>query len=145
MEALDKFLNAHGHMHKVSATGYRGPCRACSTSDKSKALSVSEGHTGALLVKCFAGGCDVEAIAGSVGLCLQDMFPPRLTGHHVPAPRRRGVLTANEALDLLAFEAELTTVAASNLANGSTLSDQDRARLLQACARITSIYAEVHA
>ncbi|MBY0235034.1 MAG: hypothetical protein K2W93_08635 [Burkholderiaceae bacterium] len=109
------------------------------------ALSISEGDTGALLVKCFAGGCDPEAIAGSVGLSLQDLFPPRLTGHHVPAPRRRGLLTANEALDLLKFEAELTTVAASNLGNGATLSDQDRTRLIQACARITSLYAEVRA
>lgn len=143
MDALDRFLNAHGHMRKVNATGYRGPCRACNTSDKSVALSISEGQTGALLVKCFAGGCDVEAIAASVGLLLQDLFPPKLSGHHVPAPKRRGLLTANEALDLLAFEAELTTVAAANLSSGAHLSDQDRARLLQACARITSIYAEV--
>lgn len=145
MDVLDKFLNAHGQMRKVSSTGYRGPCRACNTSDKSGALSISEGQTGALLVKCFAGGCDVEAIAASVGLTLQDLFPPRLTSHHVPAPRRRGLLTANEALDLLVFEAELTTVAAANLSSGARLSDQDRARLLQAWARINSIYAEVGA
>jgi hypothetical protein len=80
-----------------------------------------------------------------VGLSLQDLFPPKLTGHHVPAPRRRGLLTANEALELLAFEAELTAVAASNLGSGSTLTDQDRARLIQACARITSLYVEARA
>ena len=145
MEALEKFLNAHGHMSKVSAAGYRGPCRACGTSDRSKALSISEGHTGALLVKCFAGGCDVEAIAGSVGLSLTDLFPPKLNTHHGPPPRRRGLLTANEALDLLKLEAEITAVSAGNLSHGVTLSDQDRARLMQACTRITALYSEVRA
>lgn len=145
MSALDKFLDAHRHMHKVSATAYRGPCRACGTSDKSSALSISQGTTGALLVKCFAGGCDAQAIAESVGLALQDLFPESLSGHHVAGPRRRGLLTANEALDMLKFEAELTTVAAGNLANGFDLTEQDRARLIETCTRIQSLYAEVQA
>lgn len=143
MSALDKFLDAHGAMRKVSATGYRGPCRACGASEKSGCLSVSEGGTGALLVKCFKGGCDAEAIAGSVGLALHDLFPERLTGHHVKGPRRRGLLSANEALALLKFEAELTTVAAANLAHGVALTNQDRDRLRQACSRIAGLYAEV--
>lgn len=141
MSALDRFLNAHGGMRKTGDR-YRGACLACNASNKTT-LSISEGRDGTLLVKCFKGGCDAEAIAGSVGLALQDLFPDRLSGHHVKGPRRRGLLSANEALDLLKFEAELTTVAAGNLAHGVALSDQDRHRLLQACSRIASLYAEV--
>ncbi len=102
-----------------------------------------EGTTGALLLKCFKGGCDPEAIAGSVGLRLEDLFPERLTAHHVAAPRRCGLLSANEALDLLRFEAELTAVAAGNLAAGVVLADRDRQRLLQAHNRIELLYSEI--
>jgi hypothetical protein len=144
MSALDKFLHAHGAMRK-SGNHWRGSCLACGTSSKSTALSVAEADAGSILVKCFAGGCDADAIAQSVGLQLHDLFPERLSGHHVPGPRRRGLLTANEALDLLKFEAELTTVAAGNLAAGTALTELDRDRLRQVCARIASLYAEVHA
>ena len=75
---------------------------------------------------------------------MEDLFPERMTGHHNTGPRRRGMLTANEALDLLRNEAELTTVAAGNLAAGYALTEQDRARLGQACNRITALYGEVH-
>ena len=143
MSALDKFLHAHGGMRKFG-NKYRGACLACGSSNKST-LAVSEGTSGALLVKCFKDGCDADAIARSVGLELQDLFPERLSGHHVPGPRRRGMLSANEALDLLKFEAELTTVAAGNLAAGTALTELDRDRLRQVCARIASLYAEVHA
>ena len=142
MSALDKFLSAHGDMRKFGLH-YRGACLACNASNKTT-LSIREGDTGNLLVKCFKGGCDPEAIAGSVGLSLEDLFPERMTGHHNTGPRRRGMLSANEALDLLKFEAELTAVAAGNLAAGYALTDQDRARLNHACARIESLYVEVH-
>lgn len=140
---LDKFVNAHGGMRKFGKK-YRGACLACNATNKST-LSVCEGTFGTLLVKCFKDGCDAEAIARSVGLELQDLFPERLTGHHVSGPRRRGLLTANEALDLLKFEAELTTVVAGNLAAGTALTELDRGRLRQACARIASLYEEIHA
>lgn len=141
--ALDKFLNAHGGLRKFGSR-YRGACLACNATNKTT-LSVREGDTGALIVKCFKAGCDAEAIARSVGLELDDLFPASLTGHHVAGPRRRGMLSANEALDLLKFEAELTTMAAANMAHGVPLSDKDRARLGQACERIKSLYVEVKA
>lgn len=142
MSALDRFLNAHGDMRKFGIH-YRGACLACNASNKTT-LSIREGDSGNLLVKCFKGGCDPEAIAGSVGLRLEDLFPERMTGHHNTGPRRRGMLTANEALDLLEGDALIVWVASGNLAAGFTLTDQDRARLGQARNRIASLYGEVH-
>ena len=141
MRPLEKFCHAHGGMTKFGHR-YRGACRACNSSNKTT-LSIMEGTTGALLLKCFKDGCDPEAIAGSVGLRLEDLFPERLTAHHVAAPRRRGLLSANEALDLLRFEAELTAVAAGNLAAGVVLADRDRQKLLQAHNRIEALYSEI--
>lgn len=144
MSALDRFLSAHGNMRK-NGGGWRGNCPACGTSARSTALSVAEGTTGALLVKCFAGGCEPEAICAALGLAMTDLFPEALTAHHHPGPRRRGLLTAGEALRALKFEAELAAVAAGNLANGIVLSDGDRVRLATACNRIEVLYQEVQA
>lgn len=59
-----------------------------------------------------------------------------------PANGPRGI-TAREALRALAFEAQLVAVAAENIAHGIALSDDDRARLLVAWGRITTIVSEV--
>lgn len=59
-----------------------------------------------------------------------------------PAPAKPTPLPARAALQVLAFESTLTAVAAGNLAQGVTLTDADRARLLVAAGRINTI-AEV--
>jgi hypothetical protein len=57
-------------------------------------------------------------------------------------PEHRGQLTAREALVALKFEALVVALAAQNVARGISLSDDDRARLLVAWARIDTIAAE---
>ena len=57
--------------------------------------------------------------------------------------RRPSALTAREALTALQFEAMLVWVAAQNLATGTGLDEEDRARLNLACKRIDAITAEV--
>lgn len=52
---------------------------------------------------------------------------------------------ARGALEVLRFEALLTAVAACNLAQGVPISDEDRARLLQAAGRIETIAGAVTA
>jgi hypothetical protein len=56
--------------------------------------------------------------------------------------RRPRSLSAREALIVLQFEALFVGVAASNLAQGVSLSDDDRERLLVACSRIQVIVDE---
>lgn len=145
MSALDMFLSAHGRM-RCNGNGWRGPCPACKTSERSVALSVAEADSGTVLLKCFAGGCDPAAICSALGLDISDLFPERLNAPHHPAQRwHRGLLSAGEALRALKFEAEFAAIAAGNLANGVPLSDRDRQRLAQACNRIENLYREVRA
>ncbi len=54
-------------------------------------------------------------------------------------PQRPAPLHPRDALSVLAFESTLAAVAAANLANGVTLTDDDRARLLKAAGRINRI------
>ena len=54
-------------------------------------------------------------------------------------------LSAREALQALLFEVQLVAVAAENIAHGIALSDADRARLLLAWGRITTIATEAGA
>ena len=57
-----------------------------------------------------------------------------------PAPRQKPApLPPRAALQVLAFEATLTAVAAGNMAHGVKLTDHDKARLLTAAGRITRI------
>ena len=51
-------------------------------------------------------------------------------------------LSAREALLALTFEAQLVALCAENQAQGIVLTDADRARLLVAWARITTIIGE---
>lgn len=77
----------------------------------------------------------VEA-ARALGAYVDDGKPHR-------GPAKPMTLSARAALDVLSFEASLAAVAASNVANGVTLTDADRARLLQAAGRIQRIADEV--
>lgn len=60
-------------------------------------------------------------------------------------PRRDGArgITAREALQALAFEAQLVALCAENQAQGIVLTDADRARLLVSWGLIETIYGEV--
>lgn len=56
---------------RKSGGGYIARCPA--HEDKRQSLSVSTGKDGRILLKCHAG-CNVEAIAGALGLSMKDLF-----------------------------------------------------------------------
>ena len=140
MSPLDKLLPL---LHGVKCTG---PGRYLAFSpardERTPSLAIRELPDGRVLVHDF-GGDPVEAVLNAVGLELHDLFPERLTGS---APmRKRGLLTAGQALDLLEFEAALVRLAAQNLANGHALTEADRERLNTAAARVAAMHDEVQA
>lgn len=108
--------------------------------DRGPSLSVRETPDHAVLLHCFAG-CTVQDITGALSLDLADLFPLRksMTSQPKLVPR---LLTASQALQLLRQEAMLTLVAASNLAKGLALTDQDYASLLTAVGRIEYLFVE---
>lgn len=108
--------------------------------DRGPSLSVRETPEGAVLLHCFAG-CAVADVVAALGLDMQALFPPR----EKPArtlPRTARLLTAGQALELLAQESMLIAVAAGNIARGMVLADPDRQRLMIAAGRANWLYAE---
>lgn len=57
----------------------------------------------------------------------------------LPATTKPTPLSPRQALSVMAFEANLTAVAAGNVANGMILPDADRARLMVAANRINRL------
>jgi hypothetical protein len=131
-------------LHKVRMRGpgmFTALCPA--HEDRTPSLSGKELPDGRLLMKCQAG-CSIHEVVGALGLTLADLFPPR-----EPAPgagsspeRRRRLLTAGQALELLDAEALLVASAAATLAAGQSLTDDDRDRLLTASARVAVLRDE---
>lgn len=118
---------------------WRCACPVCGGRNRST-LSIGVGDTGAVLLRCWKEGCSPEQIAHAVGLELEDLFPPRET-HSAPLKRRR-LITAGQALEVLDSEATLLVLCASDMAKGEQV---DRDRLLTAAARIAMIRDEVRA
>ncbi len=78
-----------------------------------------------------AHGLDFISAAKALGAWHDDGQPSK--------PHRPKPLPAIEAIRVLAFESILTAVAAGNIANGVTLTDNDRARVMVAAGRINKI------
>lgn len=108
--------------------------RCPSHADKGPSLSVRESTDGAVLLHCFAG-CSAGDVVASIGLELHDLFPPR---EQLPgAPKRLArLLSATQALELLAEEALLVAIAAGNVGHCVTLGTHDTDRLIKAAGRI---------
>ena len=107
------------------------------------ALSIGVGRDEAVLLKCWVG-CDIERVLGSLGLDVGDLFPRGVEGRiGVPPIRRRRLLTAAQALDLLDFEMGLTLLVASDMGRGLTPDPATRERLLLAAARVSMLRDEV--
>ena len=110
--------------------------------ERTPSLTVRELPDGRVLIHDF-GGDGVDEVLAAIGLTTSDLFPTKLTGS---APmRRRGLLSAGQALGVLEFEAALVRLAAQNLAGGHALTEADRERLAVAAARVAALHDEVRA
>ncbi len=122
-------------LDRVKQTG-RGRWVACCPAHDSKSrqsLAITESEDGKVLVHDF-GGCSVYDVLASVGMKVDDLFPDA---------RPRSALKTNrmpfsyaDALRCVSFEALLAAVAAGNLAQGMSLTLEDRNRLWLAANRI---------
>lgn len=141
MKPIERLLARLDRVRQRGADQWSARCPA--HDDRGPSLSIREVDGERVLLRCFAG-CTVEQIVGAIGLELSDLFPTRPApgGGHRP-PRRRHLLSASQALELLVDEASLVAVAAVNIAHGVTLSDTDRARVMQAAGRIAYLHQEV--
>jgi len=106
--------------------------------DKSPSLSVRELGDGRILLHCFAG-CEALEILAAVDLKFSDLFPERLHNHAHPAgsfPPSRHPFAAADTLLLVAREALLLKIAASDISADKPLSEPDLARVQLAADRL---------
>ena len=94
-------------------------------------MSCGEKGGDVLAYEIAASGRDFVDAAKALGCWVDDGRPPVQTK---PTP-----LSPRLALSVMAFESTLTAVAAGNVANGVTLTDADRARLMVAANRINRL------
>ena len=94
-------------------------------------MSCGEKGGDVLAYEIKAGGREFVDAAKALGCWVDDGRPPVQAK---PTP-----LSPRLALSVLAFESTLTAVAAGNVANGVSMTDADRARLLVAANRINRL------
>lgn len=129
MTATDRVLD---HLDAVRQTGEGTWIARCPAhDDRTPSLSVRE-VSDRVLVHCFAG-CGATEVMAALGLALADLFEQPL-GDHLPPSRHR--IPAADRLALVNHEALIVAVAASQVARGNPLSDDDRDRVLLAAHRI---------
>ena len=101
--------------------------------DKHASLSVRELDDGRILLHDFAG-CSVDEIVAALGLALEDLFPERAIGTHLPRERRP--FPAADVLRAVAFEALVVVMIVGRIPGDHPLLDDDRERLILASSRL---------
>jgi hypothetical protein len=124
---------------------WRACCPAHGGSNPS-ALSVGLGDEGRVLLRCWHG-CTADQVAQALGLELGELFPPKpqTAGAGHAQIKRRRLLTAGQALDLLDGEMTLAIVCAADLSEGKALDQDTHDRLRLSAARVAMLRDEVSA
>lgn len=132
-------MGADAILSRVERARKSGPgrwmCKCPAHEDRTASLSIRETDDGVVLLKCFAG-CEAREVVASVGLDMQDLFPPRLPDgvHSRPAVRRP--FYATDVLRHLALESKIIILIARMIKEGKPVSQTDYDRALLAASRI---------
>lgn len=120
----------------VKQTGpYRWLARCPAHDDRHPSLSVRELPSGKVLVHCHSG-CSFFDVIAAAGIDPVALIPESERIDHRQRGERRP-FPAADVLRALDREVLIVATAASYLANGGVLTDEDRARLLLAAQRIS--------
>lgn len=130
-----------GRLRKVK--GRNGNWVACCPAhdDRNPSMTIRETPDGTILMHCFSG-CSIHEIADAIGVDLTDLFPPK-TDYHSSGPKAQRFY-ATDLLRVIGFEALVVRVAAANMAQGKTLSEEDRERLNKAQSRIAEALEQIN-
>lgn len=102
--------------------------------DKRPSLSIRELSDGRVLIHDF-GGCSTVDVLHALGLAFEHLYP-----QDADQPKERRPFPAMDILRACATETLIAATSASNVAKGIAMSDDDRARLWQAAARLERAY-----
>jgi hypothetical protein len=121
-------------LSRIKRTGVNRWIALCPAhSDKRPSLAVRELDDGRILIHCFAG-CGVEKVLNAVGLEFDALYPEKLINHCLHPERHP--FNAKDILEVVGYEALIVSVAASTIAHGETLVEDDRKRLMLASRRL---------
>ena len=136
-------MSAHDLLNRLEGvrqrTGESWSAKCPSHDDKTPSLSIRETAEGLVLLQCWAG-CEVTEIVAAVGLELSCLFPEKSKGGR--SLRRRRLITAGQALEVLAFESLFLGIVAKDIAEGKPLDQQTRERVALAAGRIGALQLE---
>ena len=123
--------------------GRNGSWTACcpAHNDKGPSLAIREADDGRILLHCFAG-CETLNVVQAVGMDMTDLFPPDEKRRDYPIegkPRMKPAFYASDLMRILAFEALVVSICASDMRRGKALSDGDNERLKVAQQRIEEV------
>ena len=135
MTPLETFLGKLSGVKKYGQ-GWRAICPVCGGKNNSK-LSVKEGNTGAVLIKCFAG-CEVDEIVGAVGMDLTDLFPPRDS----QGKPQRGAFRY-EAVREMRGELGAAWILLAQIGRGGDVSARDRKSALRLAHKCSTLLQEL--
>ena len=137
MSAIQKLLDRL-ELKKPTRPGHwiaRCPAHA----DRSPSLSIRETDDGYILIHDF-GGCSTGDVLAALGLRFSDLFERPVNHSVVPYQSR---IPARDLLELVAFEAFVVTIIASDILEHRDTGELGWARLATAAARIN--YARLQA
>jgi hypothetical protein len=135
MSALETLLS---RLTKVK--GKRDSWTACCPAheDKSPSLAVRQIDDGRILMHCFAD-CSIQSIMAAIGMDVGDLFPPDEKRQFYTDPMKPMKVSfyATDLMRIINFESTILQIAAFDVSEGKSLSDNDRKRVRLAHERIT--------
>lgn len=139
---VDNLLSRLEKVKRTSPTSWRACCPGHQGTNPT-ALSITEAEDGKVMLHCFRG-CSPDEIVSAVGLTLSDLFPPddKIGTHDRP---RKLPFNPLDVLASTSNEAMLVSLCAIDVANGKTLTDDQRSRLLLAANRLRTAAETCHA
>jgi len=131
MMSIDTLLSRLSSIKRTGIGRYLACCPA--HLDKRPSLAVRELDDERVLIHCFAG-CSVQEVLDAVGLEFDALYPEKLISHCLHPERHP--FNAKDILEVVGYEALIVSVAASTIARGETLVEDDHKRLMLASRRL---------
>jgi hypothetical protein len=134
---INDFLSYFEKSYRSGKDEYQCLCPA--HNDKTASLSIKNLPDERILIHCFAG-CAANDILGAVGLTFDDIVPKRL-GDFKPVSKP---FNPYAVLKAISNETLLVALAGLEVANGKTLLQEDKDRLMIAVNRLREAYQICH-
>lgn len=135
MEPVDLVLSRLERPREIAQGRWRARCPGHDGRNPG-ALSITRGDDGRVLLRCWAG-CDVERVAGAIGLDLHDLFVPASKEHRAQALRHPFI--SAQVFDIVRAEVGLVAVIASDMHRKREISAKDFERLQLSHQRLDEI------